>query len=132
MVQEWKELFEYFVVGKVEFGDYFDHVLSWCAHKDDDNVLFLKFEDMKQELLAAVEQIATFLGYASLSQDVLKTIVEKTSFDKIRPVARLFKRGGAHVYGFNCYNVLATRFGIFLAVVLYNFNVLLQHVATMY
>ena len=48
------------------------------SHKDDVNVLFLKFEDMKQEPLAAVEQIATFLGYASLSQDVLRTIVEKT------------------------------------------------------
>ena len=31
---EWKEFFEYFLVGKVESGDYFDHVLSWWAHKD--------------------------------------------------------------------------------------------------
>jgi hypothetical protein len=81
---EWKEFLEYFMVGKVEFGDYFDHVLSWWAHKDDDNVLFIKFEDMKQTPLAAVERIATFLGYANLPQDVLKTIAEKTSFDKMR------------------------------------------------
>ena len=26
---EWKEFFEYFLIGKVEFGDYFDHILSW-------------------------------------------------------------------------------------------------------
>ena len=26
---EWKEFLEYFLAGKVEFGDYFDHVLSW-------------------------------------------------------------------------------------------------------
>ena len=67
-----------------KFYAHFDHVLSWWAHKDDDNVLFLKFEDMKQEPLAAIERIATFLGYASLSQDVLRTIAEKTSFDKMR------------------------------------------------
>ena len=26
---EWKEFLEYFLAGKVEFGDYFDHILSW-------------------------------------------------------------------------------------------------------
>jgi hypothetical protein len=81
---EWNEFLEYFVVGKVEFGDYFDHILSWWAHKDDDNVLFVKFEDMKQTPLAAVKRIATFLGYANLPQDILRTIAEKTSFDKMQ------------------------------------------------
>jgi len=28
------------------YGDYFDHVMSWWQHKDDTNVLFLKYEDM--------------------------------------------------------------------------------------
>ena len=59
---EWKEFFEYFLVGKVEFGNYFDHVLSWWAHKDDDNVLFIKFEDMKREPVTTITQIATFMG----------------------------------------------------------------------
>ena len=33
---------------EVPFGNYFSHVLSWWAHKDDDNVLILK------ELVATV------------------------------------------------------------------------------
>ena len=81
---EWKEFFEYFLVGKVEFGDYFDHVLSWWAHKDDENVLFLKFEDIKLNPVEIITQIATFMGYANLSQEVIKDIAEKTTFEKMR------------------------------------------------
>ena len=81
---EWKEFFEYFLVGKVESGDYFDHVLSWWAHKNDDNVLFIKFEDMKREPVTTITQIATFMGYTDLSQDVIQDIAEKTNFEKMR------------------------------------------------
>ena len=36
---EWSQHFE-FMQGVVFYGDYFDHILSWWAHKDDDNVFF--------------------------------------------------------------------------------------------
>ena len=81
---EWKEFFEYFLVGKVESGNYFDHVLSWWAHKDDDNVLFIKFEDLKQNPVTTIAQIATFMGYSNLLQEVIKDIAEKTAFDKMQ------------------------------------------------
>ena len=32
----------------VFYGSRFDHVLSWWKHKDDPNVLLLKYEDMKK------------------------------------------------------------------------------------
>ena len=32
----------------VFYGSWFDHVLSWWKHKDDSNVLLLKYEDMKK------------------------------------------------------------------------------------
>ena len=81
---EWKEFFEYFLAGMVEFGDYFDHVLGWWSHRDDENVLFMKFEDMKRNPVTAITQIATYLGYPNLSQEVISDIAEKTSFDKMR------------------------------------------------
>ena len=81
---EWKEFFEYFLAGKVEFGDYFDHVLGWWAHKDDDNVLFIKFEDMKLDQVKVITQIAVFMGYANLSQEVIIDIAGKTAFEKMR------------------------------------------------
>ena len=81
---EWKEFFKYLLVGKVEFGDYFDHVLGWWAHKDDDNVLFIKFEDLKRDPVMIITQIATFMGYSHLSLEVIKDIAEKTAFDKMQ------------------------------------------------
>ena len=81
---EWKEFFEYFLAGKVAFGDYFDHLLSWWAHKDDGNVLFIKFEDLKRDPVTVITHIATFMGYTNLSPEVIKDIAEKTTFDKMR------------------------------------------------
>ena len=81
---EWKEFLEYYLVGKVEFGDYFDHLLSWWAHRDDDNVLFITFEDLKRDPVTTITQIATFMGYSHLSQEVIKVIAEKTTFDKMQ------------------------------------------------
>ena len=71
---EWNDQFEKFLKGDVDFGDYFDHVLSWWAHKDDDNVLILKYEDMKKDLPSAVAIIANFIG-----QDISKELVEETA-----------------------------------------------------
>ena len=81
---EWKEFFEYFLDSKVVFDNYFDHVLSWWAHKDDNNVLFITFEDMKREPVTTITQIATFMGYTDLSHEVIQDIAEKTNFEKMR------------------------------------------------
>ena len=37
---EWDDYYEQFLLGDMGFGNYFDNVLSWWAHKDDNNVLF--------------------------------------------------------------------------------------------
>ena len=57
---------------------------SWWAHRDDDNVLFIKFEDLKRDSVTTITKIATFMGYSHLSQEVINIIAEKTSFDKMR------------------------------------------------
>ena len=63
---EWKEFLEYFLAGKVKFGDYFDHNLGWWAHRDDDNVLFITSEDLKRDPVTTITQISTFMGYSHL------------------------------------------------------------------
>lgn len=56
------EFFECFIKGEVDFGDYFDHLLSWYHHKNDKNVLFLTYEAMKADSQKAIVQIANFMG----------------------------------------------------------------------
>lgn len=55
------EYLQLFVDGDTSFGDYFDHLLSWYPRRNEPNVLFLTYEDMKKDTPAAVLKIARFL-----------------------------------------------------------------------
>ena len=80
---EWEDFFEKFLKGDVDFGDYFDHVLSWWTHKDDDNVLFLKYEDMKKDLPSAVAAIAKFIDQ-DISKELVEEIAHRTTFENMK------------------------------------------------
>ena len=77
---EWGLFWKKFVDREMEFGDYFE---SWLPHKNDPNIMFLKYEDMKKDLRQAVCQIAEFIG-SSLSEEVITKIVELTTFEKMK------------------------------------------------
>ena len=80
---EWDAFWKKYVAGDLYYGNYFDHLLSWLPHKDDKNVLFLKYEDMKRDLPRAVSTIASFIE-ADLSSEVITKIADLTSFDKMK------------------------------------------------
>jgi hypothetical protein len=58
----WDTFFECFLRGEVDFGDYFDNLTSWWLQREAANVLFLTYERMLADPVAAVDSIATFLG----------------------------------------------------------------------
>jgi hypothetical protein len=78
----WDFFFEHFLDGKVSHGLWFDHVLSWWKYKDADNILFLKYEDMKKDLPKAVETIASFIGY-KLEPQVVDSIAQQCTFQSM-------------------------------------------------
>jgi hypothetical protein len=59
---EWDVFFECFLRGEVDFGDYFDHLLSWWPRRAAANVLFVTYEQMLAAPADAVQTIARFLG----------------------------------------------------------------------
>ena len=73
--QPWEHFFQLYMNGTVDFGLWFDHVLEWWKHRDAENILFLKYEDMKKDHRGAVKKIAEFRGY-NLKEEVIDTIVE--------------------------------------------------------
>lgn len=77
------EFFEGFMAGQVPFGDYFVHVLDWYEHRNDPNVLFLFFEQMKADPRKAVLQVAGFMN-RSLSPTVLENVLKHSSFDYMK------------------------------------------------
>ena len=79
-------LYDMFMKGEVEFNDYYEHVAEWYKHRNDSNVLFLLYEDMKENLEREVVKVAKFLGRDYLerlqAEDgvLLKDIVRRTTF----------------------------------------------------
>ncbi|XP_077524214.1 sulfotransferase 1C2-like [Amblyomma americanum] len=58
---------ELFITGKLPYGDYLDHLLSWYEYHDRSNVLLFTYEQMKKDPASGAVKIAEFLGedYAS-------------------------------------------------------------------
>lgn len=84
----WDEFLENFMKGDIPGGLYFDHVLEWWAHKDDENLLFLKYEDLKKDLTGHVKIIAEFLGF-QFSDQQAKDVAEQCTFQAMKSNSNL-------------------------------------------
>uniref|UniRef100_A0A023FV66 Putative cytosolic sulfotransfer n=1 Tax=Amblyomma parvum TaxID=251391 RepID=A0A023FV66_AMBPA len=78
--------FQEFVSGDMIWGDYFDHVCGWHARRDELNVLFLLYEDIKRAPHEVIEKLAQFLGdewleSVALDESTLDMIVHHSSYD---------------------------------------------------
>ncbi|XP_037499872.1 sulfotransferase 1E1 [Rhipicephalus sanguineus] len=77
--------------GKLSYGDYFDHVLSWYEHRHHPNVLFFTYEDVKKDPQLWVMNIAEFLGkeYAqALKRDpeLLLKVISASSLTNMKQI----------------------------------------------
>ena len=79
----WDTFVTWFLNGELGYGDYFDHVLSWWHHKDDKNVLFLEYEDLKSDIKACVTKIASFLGI-NMSDKLMQRTLQVSSFSSMK------------------------------------------------
>uniref|UniRef100_V5HDK8 Putative sulfotransferase domain protein n=1 Tax=Ixodes ricinus TaxID=34613 RepID=V5HDK8_IXORI len=77
------DFFELFVTGQNDRGDFFDHLMSWYPHKDDANVFFVTYEELKRNFRDTVLRLARFLGeeYAKPleSTELFQKVVEQSS-----------------------------------------------------
>jgi hypothetical protein len=53
-----------FVAMTMKDAGYQKHFISWWPHREDDDVLYLVFEHMKEDLERTIEKIAAFIGIA--------------------------------------------------------------------
>jgi methylamine dehydrogenase accessory protein MauD len=56
------EFFERFLRGQVHYGSWFRHVRRWWEHRDDANVLFLRYEELAADLPRTLRKISAFCG----------------------------------------------------------------------
>lgn len=88
------EVFEYdgpfeefaglFLEGKVESGDWWVHVKEFYQNKRDMDTLFLKYEDMHADGIAAVNKINDFCGLPALSEEQAKEVLDLSTFKKMK------------------------------------------------
>ncbi|GMI98630.1 sulfotransferase 16, CORONATINE INDUCED-7, SULFOTRANSFERASE 16, ARABIDOPSIS SULFOTRANSFERASE 5A [Hibiscus trionum] len=85
-----EEAFELFCQGISHYGPYWDHVLGfWKASLEfPEKILFLKYEDLKEEPFVGVKRLGEFLGYPfSLQEErdgVVEDIVKLCCFENLR------------------------------------------------
>ncbi|XP_064596369.1 sulfotransferase 1C4-like [Liolophura sinensis] len=65
------------------YGSWFNHVKKWLEHRNDSNLLIVKFEDLKRDLTNGVSRIADFVG-RPISGDLASAIAAKCQFDNVK------------------------------------------------
>ncbi|VDM99111.1 unnamed protein product [Thelazia callipaeda] len=85
---KFSNFFELFLTKNIAFGNYFDHLISWLPHIHDDNILFLKYEDMYANLRHSVQQIGQFIGGKAAERiqndQILDQIVENSTIKSMK------------------------------------------------
>jgi len=85
---KFEDYFEIFMNGPSEYGDYFDHLLSWYPYTKNDNVLFINYEELKDDPRGQMGRIAKFMGgewYDMLMEDgMLDRIIKQSSIGSMQ------------------------------------------------
>ncbi|XP_026685459.1 estrogen sulfotransferase-like [Diaphorina citri] len=81
---DFDDFLKLFLNDAVCFAPYWDHVLEfWAVAKKRDNVLFIKYEDMKKDLGSIITQVATHLD-KSLTDDQVDILKQHLSFESMK------------------------------------------------
>lgn len=101
-----EDFFEDFCQGIALNGPYFEHVLGYWKQslEQPDKVLFLKYEDLKENPSVYLKKLAEFIGMPFSPQEenegVIKEILELCSIDKLREL-EINKNGNLNEFAQN-------------------------------
>ncbi|NWR58570.1 ST6B1 Sulfotransferase, partial [Bucorvus abyssinicus] len=79
----WDEFFTAFMTNKMPWGCYFEYLSAWNKYVDEENIMTITYEELKENRVLGVKNIATFLGI-SLTEKELQTVVERSSFQSMK------------------------------------------------
>ena len=83
--------FETFFEDWLMQASWYRNVAGWWPQRERNNLLWLRFEDMKEDLPGAVDRIIAFLG-RDISQSQREAAIEYSSFDWMKAHADKFTR----------------------------------------
>ncbi|XP_076193055.1 sulfotransferase 1B1-like isoform X2 [Aptenodytes patagonicus] len=79
----WAQYLEEFMAGRVAYGSWYDHVKDYWERRKDHPILYLFYEDLKEDLRREIAKVARFLG-RELPEAALDTVTQHTSFEAMR------------------------------------------------
>ncbi|KAJ8364382.1 hypothetical protein SKAU_G00132130 [Synaphobranchus kaupii] len=79
----WENYIQKFMRGELAWGSWYDHVKGYWEEIEKRNILYLFYEDMKENPQREVERIKQYLDL-SVTDDVIARIVELTSFEVMK------------------------------------------------
>ncbi|NXW31890.1 ST1D1 Sulfotransferase, partial [Phaetusa simplex] len=77
------EFLEAFMAGKVAYGSWYEHVRGWWEKKQEKQLLYLFYEDMKKDPRREVQKILRFLGKEA-PEGMVERILHHTSFQEMK------------------------------------------------
>nr|XP_050037736.1 sulfotransferase 1A1-like [Dermacentor andersoni] len=97
-VDDFGEYLRRFITGAVSYGDYLEgSLLPWYSRRNENNVLFLTYEDLCAQTVLQVKRIAEFIGkqYGQRIQRdsaMLQRVLAMSSKEQMRPIFRDYMR----------------------------------------
>ncbi|CAM5147879.1 unnamed protein product [Natator depressus] len=84
----WELYLQKFMDGKLAWGSWYDHVCGYWAERANHRILYVFYEDMKEDPAREIRRVMDFLE-VELPPEVLEKIVQQTSFQimKENPMA---------------------------------------------
>ncbi len=79
----WNEFFDLYKKKELLYGDIMDFNIGWWKHRDEENFLVLKYEDMKRDLTSTVQRIAQHCQ-VKLSPEQVAKIVAQSDFEAMQ------------------------------------------------
>ncbi|XP_062993334.1 sulfotransferase 1B1-like isoform X1 [Elgaria multicarinata webbii] len=79
----WESYVKKFMEGKVAWGSWYDHVRRYWDEKGNHRILYLFYEDMKEDLAREVRRVKDFLE-VDLPEDAVQKIVHHTTFQVMK------------------------------------------------
>ncbi|XP_030654710.1 sulfotransferase 1A2 isoform X3 [Nomascus leucogenys] len=79
----WDSFLEKFMAGEVSYGSWYQHVQEWWELSRTHPVLYLFYEDMKENPKREIQKILEFVG-RSLPEETVDLMVQHTSFKEMK------------------------------------------------
>uniref|UniRef100_A0A6J0UXA3 Sulfotransferase n=2 Tax=Pogona vitticeps TaxID=103695 RepID=A0A6J0UXA3_9SAUR len=76
----WDNYLKKFMAGWTAFGSWYDHVKTWWNKRNEHPILYLFYEDIKEDPKREIKKIIHFLG-KDLEESIVDKIVQNTSFE---------------------------------------------------